>query len=73
LLARLKARNILYDRDAGGEFFQLFGRRFDDGLFLAIVEHRGAYQGYGAPQRSLPHCCAEALAQAGEPTHVQGR
>jgi 4-hydroxyphenylpyruvate dioxygenase len=49
LLARLKARNILYDRDADGAFFQLYSRPFGDGLFVEIVDRRGAYQGYGAP------------------------
>jgi 4-hydroxyphenylpyruvate dioxygenase len=49
LLGRLKARNILYDRDAGGEFFQLYSHPFGDGLFFEIVERRGGYEGYGAP------------------------
>jgi 4-hydroxyphenylpyruvate dioxygenase len=49
LLARLKARNILYDGDLGGAFFQLYSRPFGDGLFIEIVHRRGAYQGYGAP------------------------
>lgn len=43
----LQAAGILYDRDAGGEFFQLYGRTGDDGFFFEIVERRG-YAGYGA-------------------------
>ncbi|MGE0502299.1 MAG: bifunctional sugar phosphate isomerase/epimerase/4-hydroxyphenylpyruvate dioxygenase family protein [Rhizobiaceae bacterium] len=46
---RLRSRNILYDRDAGGEYFQLYGRNFGEGFFFEIVERRGAYRGYGAP------------------------
>ncbi|KPL52924.1 3-keto-5-aminohexanoate cleavage protein [Prosthecomicrobium hirschii] len=49
LLARLKAGRIMYDRDRGGEFFQLYGRAFGEGLFFEIVERRGDYTGYGAP------------------------
>lgn len=43
----LKAAGILYDRDAGGEFFQLYGRTGEDGFFFEVVERRG-YAGYGA-------------------------
>ena len=49
LLARLRAGQIMYDRDAGGEFFQLYSRPTPGGLFFEIVERRGAYAGYGAP------------------------
>lgn len=43
----LQAAGILYDRDDGGEFFQLYGRTGDDGFFFEVVERRG-YRGYGA-------------------------
>lgn len=46
---RLRTHGILYDRDEGGEFFQLYSRTFGEGLFFEIVERRGAYRGYGAP------------------------
>lgn len=61
-VARLEQAAILYDRDAQGEFFQLYGRAGSDGFFFEIVERRG-YAGYGAPnapfriaaqKRSLP-------------------
>ncbi|MGH6762638.1 MAG: 4-hydroxyphenylpyruvate dioxygenase family protein [Phyllobacterium sp.] len=48
LTDRLKAGNILYDQDEGGEYFQLYSPNFGDGLFFEIVERRG-YKGYGAP------------------------
>ncbi|MBX3530120.1 MAG: sugar phosphate isomerase/epimerase and 4-hydroxyphenylpyruvate domain-containing protein [Rhizobiaceae bacterium] len=46
---RLRHRNILCDRDAGGEFFQFYGQNFGEGFFFEIVERRGGYRGYGAP------------------------
>ncbi|MBP1871854.1 4-hydroxyphenylpyruvate dioxygenase [Ensifer adhaerens] len=44
---RLKAKNILYDRDENGEYFQLYSPTFSGGFFFEIVERRG-YRGYGA-------------------------
>ncbi|MBX5228418.1 sugar phosphate isomerase/epimerase and 4-hydroxyphenylpyruvate domain-containing protein [Rhizobium sp. NLR9b] len=44
---RLKANNILYDRDDAGEYFQLYSPTYGEGLFFEIVERRG-YRGYGA-------------------------
>ncbi len=49
MLNRLKAGNILYDEDAGGQFFQFYSRPFAGGIFFEIVERRGGYGGYGAP------------------------
>lgn len=49
MIERLRANHLLYDRDDGGEFFQLYSRTFGEGLFFEIVERRGAYSGYGAP------------------------
>lgn len=49
-LEKLKSRNILYDRDeTGGEYFQLYSTLYGDGFFFEIVERRGGYNGYGAP------------------------
>ncbi|MBP1860007.1 bifunctional sugar phosphate isomerase/epimerase/4-hydroxyphenylpyruvate dioxygenase family protein [Rhizobium herbae] len=47
LSERLKAENILYDRDEYGEFFQLYSGTYGEGFFFEIVERRG-YRGYGA-------------------------
>ena len=47
LTERLKADNILYDRDDHGEYFQLYSPTYGEGFFLEIVERRG-YRGYGA-------------------------
>ncbi|SHJ32217.1 4-hydroxyphenylpyruvate dioxygenase [Palleronia salina] len=49
MLARMQAENILYDADDTGEFLQLYSRPFAGQLFFEIVERRGAYAGYGAP------------------------
>jgi 4-hydroxyphenylpyruvate dioxygenase len=49
LADRLRASNILYDRDGRGEFFQLYAPTFGEGFIFEIVERRGAYAGYGGP------------------------
>jgi 4-hydroxyphenylpyruvate dioxygenase len=47
--ARLRAEHILYDRDQSGEYFQLYCPTYGDGFIFEIVERRGSYKGYGAP------------------------
>lgn len=49
LLARMRAASILYDEDAGGQFFQMYSAAQPGGLFFEIVQRQGNYQGYGAP------------------------
>lgn len=49
LVARMRAANVLYDEDAGGQFFQVYSASRPDGLFLEVVQRQGNYQGYGAP------------------------
>jgi len=48
LTGRLRAENILYDRDDAGEYFQLYSQTYGEGLFFEIVERRNGYKGYGA-------------------------
>jgi 4-hydroxyphenylpyruvate dioxygenase len=48
LAARLRAGNILYDRDDEGEYFQFYSANYGEGFFFEIVERRGGYSGYGA-------------------------
>lgn len=48
LVRRLRQANILYDRAAGAEYFQIYGVPIFDGFFFEIVERRGGYAGYGA-------------------------
>jgi 4-hydroxyphenylpyruvate dioxygenase len=47
LVARMRARNILYDEDAGGRYFQVYTRDIN-GLFFEAVQRDG-YKGFGAP------------------------
>lgn len=47
LTERLRAENILYDRDEDGEYFQLYSGTFAEGFFFEIVQRKG-YRGYGA-------------------------
>jgi 4-hydroxyphenylpyruvate dioxygenase len=49
MIDRLRANNILYDRDRGGEYFQLYSPVFGEGFFLEVVQRCGGYSGYGAP------------------------
>lgn len=44
---RLRASNILYDREGTAEYFQAYTKTMDGGFFFEIVERRN-YQGYGA-------------------------
>ncbi|WP_119390821.1 bifunctional sugar phosphate isomerase/epimerase/4-hydroxyphenylpyruvate dioxygenase family protein [Taklimakanibacter lacteus] len=48
LADRLRAENILYDRDEFGEFFQLYAPPFGEGFLIEVVERKGPYGGYGA-------------------------
>ncbi len=48
----LKALNILYDRDAGGDFWQAYTATLDGGLFFEIVQRNG-YGGYGAANAGI--------------------
>ncbi len=47
-LNALRAGNILYDCEAGSEYFQIYSTAFWGGFFFEIVERRGGYGGYGA-------------------------
>ena len=51
-VARLRAGNILYDREGAGEYFQAYTKPLEGGFFFEIVERRG-YQGYGAVNASI--------------------
>jgi 4-hydroxyphenylpyruvate dioxygenase len=53
LLDRLRAENVLYDRDEHGEYFQLYSPNYGEGFFFEIVERRGDYRGYGAPNAAF--------------------
>ena len=46
---QLRAANILYDRDEGGEFFQFYSQHVRRRLLLRDRRARGGYRGYGGP------------------------
>ncbi|MGB0660571.1 MAG: bifunctional sugar phosphate isomerase/epimerase/4-hydroxyphenylpyruvate dioxygenase family protein [Mangrovicoccus sp.] len=52
-IERMKKYNILYDATEDGEFFQIFSKPFGEGLFFEILERRGKYSGYGAPNAAF--------------------
>jgi 4-hydroxyphenylpyruvate dioxygenase len=45
---RLRASNLLYDRDGAAEFTHAYTKTLPGGFFFEIVERRGGYRGYGA-------------------------
>ena len=46
---RLRAHDVLYDRDPkGGEFFHAYTQTFHDRFFFEIVQRQGGYDQYGA-------------------------
>jgi len=51
LVERMRAQNILYDRDAQGRYFQLYSRAIN-GLFFEVVQRDG-YAGLGAANASV--------------------
>ncbi len=55
LLARLRPRQILYERDEqGGEFLHLYTLAFEEGRFsFELVERRANYQQYGATNAAV--------------------
>ncbi|WP_106745947.1 bifunctional sugar phosphate isomerase/epimerase/4-hydroxyphenylpyruvate dioxygenase family protein [Yoonia maritima] len=48
-LSKLKAGSILYDEDANGAFYQFYSQPYAGGMFFEIVQRKGGYAGYGAP------------------------
>ncbi len=53
-LDALRQHNLLYDRDEhGGEFLHAYTETLDQRFFLELVERRGGYDGYGAPNAAV--------------------
>ncbi|MCT9624113.1 sugar phosphate isomerase/epimerase and 4-hydroxyphenylpyruvate domain-containing protein [Pseudarthrobacter equi] len=53
-LATLRELNLLYDRDADGEFLHFYTATVGS-VFFEMVERRGNYSGYGAPNAPVRH------------------
>ena len=66
LLSTLKELNLLYDRDGQGEFLHFYTRTFGT-VFFEVVERRGGYGGYGAPNAPV------RLAAQYKPAEAHGR
>ena len=64
-LAVFKANNVLYDRDADGEYLQAYTRSFKDGFFIEIVQRAG-YKGFGAINAPIRLNAQSRLAAASE-------
>jgi len=60
---RLRAANILYDREGSAEYFQVYTRTMEGGFFFEIVERRG-YNGYGAANAPIRLASQARLASA---------
>lgn len=52
LIERMRADNILYDRNEGEEYYQFYSRAFAKRFFFEFVERRG-YDGYGAANATI--------------------
>ncbi len=52
-LESLRRNGLLYDRDEGGAFLQLYTLPFAGRFFFEIVERRGAYGGFGAANAAV--------------------
>jgi 4-hydroxyphenylpyruvate dioxygenase len=53
-LATLRDLNLLYDRDTDGEFLHFYTATVGS-VFFEMVERRGKYDGYGAPNAPVRH------------------
>jgi 4-hydroxyphenylpyruvate dioxygenase len=48
LVERMRNLGVLYDRNAGGEYYHIYATTFADRFFFEIVQRAGGYEGYGA-------------------------
>jgi len=64
---RLRASNILYDREGGAEYFQAYTRTLEGGFFFEIVERRN-YHGYGAVNAPIRLASQTRLAAEATPS-----
>jgi 4-hydroxyphenylpyruvate dioxygenase len=64
-LDRLKALDILYDRDGDAEYFQVYTHAFEDRFFFEVVQ-RQHYTGFGAANAPIRLAAQTRLAQQAE-------
>ena len=65
-LATLQELNLLYDRDADGEFLHFYTATVGS-VFFEMVERRGNYDGYGAPNAPVRHAVQYDLLHRPDP------
>lgn len=66
---RLRAHNVLYDRDAkGGEFLHAYSAMFHDRFFFEIVQRKGGYDQYGAVNAPVRMAAQARAASGAAPT-----
>ncbi|WP_113717708.1 bifunctional sugar phosphate isomerase/epimerase/4-hydroxyphenylpyruvate dioxygenase family protein [Arthrobacter dokdonensis] len=63
-LDTLRELDLLYDRDADGAFLHFYTATVGS-VFFEMVERRGGYNGYGAPNAPVRHAVQYDLRQAG--------
>ena len=68
-LAELRRLDLLYDRDEHGEFLHAYTDLFAERFFFEVVERRGGYQHYGAPNAAVRMA---AQAERHEALHLAG-
>lgn len=52
-IAALRAHNLLFDRDQGGDFLHAYTDPFDDRFFFEIVQRVGDYRQFGAANAAI--------------------
>ncbi|MET1020718.1 MAG: TIM barrel protein, partial [Arthrobacter sp.] len=67
-LDSLRELNLLYDRDADGEFLHFYTATVGS-VFFEVVERRGSYDGYGAPNAPVRHAVQYDHLHQPNPTH----
>ncbi|MDQ4503600.1 TIM barrel protein [Sinomonas sp. ASV322] len=62
-LATLRELDLLYDRDAGGEFLHFYTETVGS-VFFEVVQRIGGYDGFGAPNAPVRHAVQHAAQRA---------
>ena len=61
LIARMQSLSILYDRVGEGEFLQFYTTPFEERFYFEIVQRKGGYDLYGAPNAPVRMAALAAL------------
>jgi 4-hydroxyphenylpyruvate dioxygenase len=71
LIDELRRHNLLYDRSAAGDYFQLYTEPFADRFFFEIVQRATGYDAYGAANAPV-RMAAQASRRGGARADVLG-